>query len=663
MTTTLWSELMHWVGAHPLWGVVVTFMIAYTETLAFVGYAVPGLALFLAVGILVGSGALPLLATLTAATSGAFLGDLTSYILGRHFGERLLAWPPIAKRSSLVARGRAFCERHGTKSVFLGRFVGVVRPLVPVVVGVGGFPPLEFVCIDSVAAILWAPLTLFPGYAIGAALGYAAQGAVRFALLLLMMLVGVYVAGRVTRAYIPRVHHFLRRVFNHGLGLLRRVSGELNVEVSSVRLGDRGMLWWGFLSLYGLGWLVITILRRLSGHRHPGLFELIVPTPTAVASIMPLLHGLALTLSPVVWLGLLLVVLLVVSLAKEYALQRMIVLLGLSCAFFDLVLVPLILGTGSATGLSPHSLFTPVAVFLTVFGLIGDTTPARIVRGSEVVIGVFLLIAAVAAILLHQIWLSVALGTGILGSAWGILLLHVRHRSQDSTIPPYPVLFVVLFFLGTALVVGVLRSSFPSRHSTSELVTMQAWWQTEWNGALAGPPGRGRVPINVEYVGRLGNLGRVLERQGWHRPPVWNVRRLLYWFAPGVPTRRLPLLPLIRAGKPPAAIWLKPRTERRAWIFVLWKTRILVGHEKVPLWIGHIARFRFHRYPLVTIPHVEGLSQRAVSDLGADLSSHTGFRLRTARTQTGWQVLLVRQEPGLTDAGRPPSRGATPAKR
>ena len=82
-------------------------------------------------GVLVGLKALDPWLAAAAAVVGAILGDGASYWLGRHYRARIRAMWPLRQHPGLLARGQAYFERNGGKSVFLGRFLGPVRAIVP----------------------------------------------------------------------------------------------------------------------------------------------------------------------------------------------------------------------------------------------------------------------------------------------------------------------------------------------------------------------------------------------------------------------------------------------------------------------------------------------------------------------------------------------------
>lgn len=70
----------------------------------------------------------------------------------------------------MIRRAERLFVRHGGKSVVIGRFVGPVRPVIPMVAGAFNMPARRFSAVNIASALAWAPLYLLPGYSVGMAL-------------------------------------------------------------------------------------------------------------------------------------------------------------------------------------------------------------------------------------------------------------------------------------------------------------------------------------------------------------------------------------------------------------------------------------------------------------------------------------------------------------
>src|SRR3990172_2940796 len=202
---------LDWIMAHPHWSGTAVFVISLAESLAIVGLFIPGTIVMFGVGALVAAGALGLWATLGLAVAGAVVGDGISYWLGYHYHEQLRLMWPFSRYPQLLARGETYFHRHGGKSVLLGRFVGPVRPITPVVAGMLGMSPLRFLVVNVLSALGWAPAYILPGVVFGASLGLASAVASRLAVLVVGLLVVLWLSIWGVRAIIrllqPHAEH------------------------------------------------------------------------------------------------------------------------------------------------------------------------------------------------------------------------------------------------------------------------------------------------------------------------------------------------------------------------------------------------------------------------------------------------------------------------
>ncbi|MFI8482442.1 bifunctional DedA family/phosphatase PAP2 family protein [Pseudomonas sp. NPDC078700] len=191
-----WIEtLTSWLSSNPQWLAAAVLLIALTECLAIVGLIVPGTFMLFAIAAMAGSGALSLGETLLLAYCGGVLGDALSYALGRFFHEDIRRLPGLRQRAHWLTHAENYFQRYGVASLLVGRFIGPLRPMLPMVAGMLNMPLPRFIVVSLLAAAGWAVAYILPGWATGAALrlplppGFWTEAAVVAAALGLFLLV------------------------------------------------------------------------------------------------------------------------------------------------------------------------------------------------------------------------------------------------------------------------------------------------------------------------------------------------------------------------------------------------------------------------------------------------------------------------------------------
>jgi membrane protein DedA with SNARE-associated domain len=162
-------QLIDFITLHQDWAIAVMFITAFGESFVVLGLVFPGTTLLIAAGALIRSGNLSLLPIMIAAVLGAVFGDAVSYWIGRWFGGRLTGIWPFTRRPELLVGGVQFFRRHGGKSVFIGRFFGPVRAVVPLAAGMMRMSPGLFWIANVTSALVWAPMLLLAGDALAVA--------------------------------------------------------------------------------------------------------------------------------------------------------------------------------------------------------------------------------------------------------------------------------------------------------------------------------------------------------------------------------------------------------------------------------------------------------------------------------------------------------------
>lgn len=186
------QPLLEFIKTNQNWAVAVVAFAAFGESLAFVSLLFPGTMLLIAAGTLMRAGAVPYESMIAGAIFGAILGDFASYWIGRKLGGRVAAIWPFSRNPEMLPAGILFFERHGRKSVFIGRFFGPLRAVVTLAAGIMRMPQGQFALANIASAVIWAPMLLFIGDAFGE-VGRRTLGSENTVLLVIagMMLLGV----------------------------------------------------------------------------------------------------------------------------------------------------------------------------------------------------------------------------------------------------------------------------------------------------------------------------------------------------------------------------------------------------------------------------------------------------------------------------------------
>lgn len=158
------DTIFDWLRHNPEWLGASIGVIACVESFFVVGIVVPGVALLFGAAALAGSLGLDPWPLLAWGAAGAIVGDVVSFLIGRFLGweVRELGW--MARHRTSWDRAHRFFERYGILAIVVGRFVGLLRPIMPAIAGATGMRRRVFIVADIVSAIAWAPAYLLPGY-------------------------------------------------------------------------------------------------------------------------------------------------------------------------------------------------------------------------------------------------------------------------------------------------------------------------------------------------------------------------------------------------------------------------------------------------------------------------------------------------------------------
>ena len=146
--------------------------LVFGETAVFLGFVIPGETAAVLGGVLASRGRVSLPVLIVVVVAAAVTGPLVGYEIGRHLGGRLIAARRMRPVAAGMDRAQAVLRRRGGLAVLLGRFVAVLRALMPAVAGTTRMPYRTFLFFNVLGGIIWGVGYCLLGYAAGSA--YAA---------------------------------------------------------------------------------------------------------------------------------------------------------------------------------------------------------------------------------------------------------------------------------------------------------------------------------------------------------------------------------------------------------------------------------------------------------------------------------------------------------
>ncbi|MBX8597810.1 DedA family protein, partial [Pseudomonas cichorii] len=151
-----------WLTANPSWVAIAIFVVAFIECVAIAGIVVPGTVLMFAIAALAGSGILSLSEVLLLGFLGGLLGDAVSYFIGKHFHQNIRQLPGLRQHPEWLTGAETYFHRYGIASLLVGRFIGPLRPMLPMIAGMFDMPFPRFAIVSIIAAAGWSIVYLMP---------------------------------------------------------------------------------------------------------------------------------------------------------------------------------------------------------------------------------------------------------------------------------------------------------------------------------------------------------------------------------------------------------------------------------------------------------------------------------------------------------------------
>ncbi len=606
------SPLLEWLNANPEWAGFATFAISAAESVAIIGTIVPGTITMTAIGALAGAGIIPLWGTIIWAILGAILGDGISYWIGHYFKSRLRNMWPFKNNPNILIKGEAFVHKYGVMSVFIGRFVGPVRALVPLVAGMLGMKPLRFTIANIASAIGWAPAYMLPGILLGAASlelppDIAVHVIMAFLLVLLFTLLCIWLVYKIAQL----IHQQTTQLQNWIWQSMKQSSYFSPVTVLLKTRDENDSHGQLVLALYFIVTTVLLVtLCAYVVHKgavyisvNDAMFHLFRGISIRSEHVDNLMMSITLLGQKEIILPLFVVLSCWLLYTKRPRAAYHFLALGVLAAIGVFVLKHLfksprpwgIFQSGETFSM-PSGHTTMATTFF--IGLAFFVTYGYQNRNRNIIYFLALLIAlfvGISRLYLGAHWFTDVLAAWLLGSATIMLVAISYQRKYELPIKRFKTLLVCL----VALIIGLttykqlyfnkMQISYQQVSWPTETVSMSEWWKKNaavpaYRVSLFGFPSQF---INVEWVGDIDKIRDTLAKQGWTKPPARDWVSTLHRVADIKSTEYLPMVSPQYLDKRPALIMTRHSDNSNGLLVIrLWDSNRKMKDTNKTLWVG-----------------------------------------------------------------------------
>jgi membrane protein DedA with SNARE-associated domain/membrane-associated phospholipid phosphatase len=609
---TYLQGLIDYFSAHPGLALALIFAGAMLEALAVVGSVIPGSTAVFIGGTLIGLGVLNPWWTAAVAIIGAILGDGLSFWLGRRYGERIRSVWPMRKHPELFERGRAYFEKRGASSIFIGRFLGPLRAIVPLVAGMSNMPSLKFYAVNILSAFAWASAHLLPGVAFGASLQLAGAVSSRLVALLVLVAFACWLLLKLWAGAKRYGTTLLAGTRDKAVAAARARSG----PVSSITLSfldparpESRALLAATVLLTGSAWLFGGVLEDVFS-RDP----LVQFDQTVFVAFQGLRTGWAdnvmLTITEAAGpVGTIALVLVIAALLGALRYWRT---LGYWLATTGVAELLVWVLKQSIARKRPHNFYVGVEQYslpsghttlsVVVYGfmafLLARGRPAweRIVIAASA--AVVILAISGSRIYLGVHWFSDVVASLSLGLAWlAVVSIAYLNHISDERLRPLP---VALLMAATVALVGgtfaavrhdadVSRYAYKAQIRTTSFASWKAGGWREQPSARSELGGDTEEPFSVQWVGTKAHIADVLAAEGWHADTGLRPASLLLSLLPSAPIDRLPVFPRFDHGQIQDVTFVRQLDAKERLVVRLWGADmniVMAEGSALPLWFG-----------------------------------------------------------------------------
>lgn len=160
---TITNTVLEFIRAHQAYAPLILGLMTFGESFAFLSLILPMIAILVAIGFALAAADVVFWQVWMGAATGAFLSAWASYEIGFTVKKRAYGIWPLSRNPGMIGKGELLFQRFGPWAMFLGRFFGPTRAVLPLIAGIFMMPRVLFQAANMASASVWAFALLAPG--------------------------------------------------------------------------------------------------------------------------------------------------------------------------------------------------------------------------------------------------------------------------------------------------------------------------------------------------------------------------------------------------------------------------------------------------------------------------------------------------------------------